>query len=379
MSFLSDGQNDFAVVVGLQFYPGLKANGSVGLSGPENDANDFYDWVISSTGGNLPLQNVSKILSSSFPEPIPDSDYAFALPGSSDIIKVFEKIRNLSIVNERNHTGSRVGRRLYIFMSGHGIAPNTYGNKLEKEAALLMCNVPPDNRAAPNYHIPGGYTANWFCENDCFEEVFLFMDCCRDPTIVPAINMYLPPIGNHSDTKRFYALSTRWSLKSREKMFNGRMRGVFTKVLLDALNGASAVLDPENLNQTIINGKSLKSFLYNNISKEVDSEYQEPDIDYFPKRNEGEDILVKTIDTSLLPTFPIEISVPHNASGSINIFNSSLNEVTNALIQDAPEEIDFELPLGKYLLNGIVNNRPKSVRFDVRGTECVENKGHVNL
>jgi hypothetical protein len=302
-----------------------------------------------------------------------------ALPAGGDIIKVFEKIRSRSKTNQENFIGSRVGRRLYIFMSGHGIAPGTFGNKLEKEAALLMCNVPPDNKGAVGYHIPGGYTANWFCENDCFEEIFLFMDCCRDPTIVNAINMYFPGRGSKDDTTRFYALSTRWSRRSREKMFDGKMRGVFTKTLLDALSGASAVNDPKGSGQTVITGRSLKNFLYSNINKEVDPQFQEPDIDYFPKRNEGEDILVKNLGMSPLTTFPVEIDATANAAGSVTILDGNLNEVANALVQNPPLKINFNLPIGKYLLMGTVDNLSKSVRFDILGTESPTNKGHIIL
>lgn len=42
-------ENDFAVIVGLQHYPAIDdpANGKPPLSGPENDANDFNEWILS--------------------------------------------------------------------------------------------------------------------------------------------------------------------------------------------------------------------------------------------------------------------------------------------------------------------------------------------
>jgi len=379
MAFLTDGQDDHAVIIGLQNYPGLDdvANGVLPLSGPENDANDFYNWIISPTGGNVPLQNVIKIISSDYP--VSTNGYADVLPAGGDIINVFEKIRHRSQTSLKNHLGSKIGRRLYIFMSGHGIAPSTFGNKLEKEAALLMCNVPPDNKGGVSYHIPGGYTANWFCENDCYDEVFLFMDCCRDPVSVNAINMFLPAKGNKENTTRFYALSTKWSRRSREKSFDGKMRGIFTKVLLEALNGASAVIDPQDSQQAHITGKSLRSFLYNNLNQQIDPQFEEPDIEYYPKANEGADIIVANFDINRLSSYPAEIKLSNYTGANIEVYESNLLPFTTITVQDPNQVIHLNLPKGKYLLNGIVDNKLKSVRFDILGTESPGSRVVITL
>jgi hypothetical protein len=369
--------NDYAVVVGLQTYPGYDdpANGKPPLTGPENDANDFYEWLKSIDGGAVPDTNISCILSSKY-APAPGNDYWLAAPSDADVIKAFEKLRRRSLANQGRGLGSNIGRRLYIYMSGHGIAPNTFGNKLEKEAALLMCNVDPTNIGAARYHIPGGYTANWFCENDCFEEVFLFMDCCRDPTIVNSINMFFTAKGNKDDTTRFYAFSTGWSRSSRERMFNGRMQGVFTQTLLQGLKGASAVSENGDPVNGVITVASLSSFLYNNLQKKIDPDFQEPDIDYYPKTNLGNDIVIKK---AALGNFPVVISIPDNAIGNIVIVDGEYKEVKNQPVVDPPMVLHFSLPKGVYLVTGIVALQSKSVRFDVLGTETITNPVNVSL
>ena len=41
--------NDYAVVVGINHYPGLSD-----LKGAENDARAFQDWLVRKDGGNIP-------------------------------------------------------------------------------------------------------------------------------------------------------------------------------------------------------------------------------------------------------------------------------------------------------------------------------------
>ena len=42
-----------------------------------------------------------------------------------------------------------------------------------------MANATPE-RVGSTYHVLGQYTADGFFKARCFEEVFLFMDCCRE-------------------------------------------------------------------------------------------------------------------------------------------------------------------------------------------------------
>ena len=56
--------DDYAVVVGVARYPELSAEGAAAdLEGPDNDAQDVYDWLVSPDGGGLDPGNVKLLRS----------------------------------------------------------------------------------------------------------------------------------------------------------------------------------------------------------------------------------------------------------------------------------------------------------------------------
>ncbi|HEV7333087.1 MAG TPA: hypothetical protein VGN63_18780 [Flavisolibacter sp.] len=360
--------NDYAIVVGLKKYPGLDKSQKP-LEGPENDAMDFYNWVLSSKGGQVPKDQIQLILSSHFPS-VNSDDFMDAKPAEIEIGKAFQRLWDLAKANQKNRKPAKVGRRLYIFMSGHGIAPQHFGNKIEKESALLMSNVDPDNMAAPRYHIPGTYVANWFCENDLFDEIFLFMDCCRDKVTAASINTFLPAKGDSDKAKRFYAFASRWSRKTRERPMpdeNNKVRGVFTKTLLKALEGAAAMAEKNNKLFGHITFESLQSYLINNMKhfmdtpSPTDSEPVEPDVDYFPKS--ARDTVV--VGTSV-PDFEVTIKAPAGASGEVGVYSSVLKAyVKRFQAAELPKQI--ALPREEYILVATVNGQLYSEPIKVEG------------
>lgn len=376
-------ENDFAVVVGLQHYPAIDdpANGKPPLSGPENDANDFYKWVRSPEGGNVPEHNAKLILSSQY-DPVTAADFLQAKPAELDVVAAFEKLKNASMDKQAKGFGSVIGRRLYIYMSGHGISPTPFGTRIAKETGLLMSNADPNNIGAARYHVPGTYTATWFCENDCFEEVFLFMDCCRDNVIVPSSNLYLPPKGDSQVSKKFYAYATRWSRRAKEKMFDGRMQGIFTRTLLMALKGASAEPDPADPAKGVITGASLKSYLYRNMKEFIDPAFsndpqgQEPDVDYYPKAHEGRDIIVKA-DVPLT-LFPLLVNIPAGVTGSVKLLDHQFREIDKKPAA-APQQLQFNLPVGTYLVIYTSNGDAANKRVEIKGIEGPGREATVEL
>ena len=75
--------DDRAIVVGVSRYPILGD-----LAGPENDANEFADWLRSPDGGAVPAENVELILS---PEPPPGSSPLKAEPTTSALEGAFDE------------------------------------------------------------------------------------------------------------------------------------------------------------------------------------------------------------------------------------------------------------------------------------------------
>jgi hypothetical protein len=367
-------QEDHAIIVGLKNYPGLASSGEFPqLAGPENDANAFEAWALSPEGGAIPKGHVYKILSSEFPENFPIvSD---AKPADAEIIKVFVNLRNISEKNKSARIGPRVGRRLYIFMAGHGIAPTPYGDKLTKEAALLCANVEKGTLSTSRSHIPGVYAASWFGATKCFDEIFLFMDCCRDQTTVPNINAFLDNTGNDIDSKYFFAFATKWSRRARERAMpdeQNAIRGIFTKTLLLGLSGGAAERDPADPESVtgIITFESLQGYLTNNMKKFIDPAFSddprlhEPDINYSPVNKT--DIITRT----RLQTFPATIEAPPGATGNVDIFSTVTNKVVKTFKVSELPKVEM-LSRESYILMAIVDGNIKYFPLNVKGVEGI--------
>src|SRR5262249_52459035 len=157
---MAKNPTDHAIVAGVNNYPGLSD-----LNGPVNDALAFQEWLLSDDGGGLDPGNVKTILS---PAPFqPDTDPANWVPTSEQIAAA---LRTLQGLGKKLSLGKTIGRRLYIFLSGHGFAPD------KVQPALLTANADSENL----YHVPGRAYAEWFRNRAWFDEVVLMMDCCRE-------------------------------------------------------------------------------------------------------------------------------------------------------------------------------------------------------
>lgn len=365
-------EKDHAIIIGLQNYPGL---GDPALSGPEYDAREFEKWALAESGGAVPTGNINRILSSDFPPPF--ASLMLTRPTELEIINAFEHLHTIFRENLKKGVEPKVGRRLYIYMSGHGIAPSPLGDATE-ESALLTSNVDPNQVKLPRYHIPGNYTATWFCRNDYFDEVLLFMDCCRDLTTVPFINVLFASTGTSVKAKKFCAFATKWSRRAREKSINGQMQGIFTKTLLLGLNGAAAERDPDDPQQGIITYESLQSYLVNNMKAFIDPQFrddpkvQEPTIEYAAADKRS--IIIRTA----LQKFPVTINPPPGATGEVGIFSALAKRIIQRIpVSDLP--ITVELPREDYALLAVVNGEMKDFMLPVTGIEGVQLKSDDNV
>jgi hypothetical protein len=106
------------------------------------------------------------------------------------------------------------------------------------DAALLMANA---GSGFMGFHIPGNGYTEWFRKAGIFEELVLFMDCCRDDVNnVPRRNPPWDEMAPVARTRTFFAgLATQWSLKAREEQVDGKMQGLFTRALLDGFKNAA--------------------------------------------------------------------------------------------------------------------------------------------
>src|SRR5262249_24767328 len=146
------------------------------LAGPANDAQAFRDWVVDPHGGGLPVGQVQLILSPDFPA----DDVR---PTQYDVLRAFEGLLDLAQSSAAAGQGWRgVGRRLSLYFAGQGL------DTADHRPALLMANASP---RMLGYHVSGPAYADLFSRAGAFDEILLFMDCCREQPVL--VSPMLPP------------------------------------------------------------------------------------------------------------------------------------------------------------------------------------------
>ena len=106
--------------------------------------------------------------------------------------------------------------------------------------------LPSDaRRFKPAHHLAGRKYANHLRQLGVFEEILLFMDCCRDKLRGGHAGHfpYDEAEGDASanDVHHFYAFASGFDKKTREQDVtgSGRLQGIFTHTLLDGLRGSA--------------------------------------------------------------------------------------------------------------------------------------------
>jgi len=242
---------DYAVVIGIDDYK----NPPYGpLEGAKRDAQDFVDWLKSPDGGGLLPQNVDPFTKL--------SNAAGSDPTLSDLWSLLNKVRKLATLGKK-----RIGRRLYLFLAGHGVSP------LDLDEAGLV-TLEAEQALTP--YLAGKDNADAFCFASRFDEVLLFMDCCRvsDLLIERISNPFAekPNPAAAGKVKRFYAFATAFGRTSRENVVGGVVRGIFSRALIEGLKGGAPPDAEGRLTTT-----QLRAYLEAELKKiKLDGEEQVP-------------------------------------------------------------------------------------------------------
>lgn len=296
--------DDHAVVVGIANYPLLDP-----LNGPENDARDFAAWLQEPTGGAMPAENIDCILSS---DPIPPGAAAMPEPTTVKLDGAFERI-----IDRSKEHGGRGGRRLYVYLAGHGFAPTIH------DVVLLMANA---TKGRTGHHLAGRMYADWFRKAAYFDELVLFMDCCREH--YPRIPVRPPPweeLTSRQLSNYFYGYANQWSGPSREGAYGpeGEVRGLFTLALLAGLRSANR--DSEGR----LTGSTLQGFVFSYMQQlapaVIGTNAQEPEFDY-PRNNE---IVFATTGAPTTWTVHVELS-PANRGKQVELIGGELQVIPPA-------------------------------------------------
>jgi hypothetical protein len=356
--------NDHAIVIGINKYKHL-----TDLKGPVNDAMCFREWLLDPDGGDVPKDQIDVLLSEAdAPHACPDPALpAEAVLSSIDYARIDELFDDLITIAA--DTGERVGRRLYVFLAGHGLGPTP------SETVVLMSNG--DNAQRSGFHIPGRRYIEWFRAAALFEEIVLFMDCCRD--IPGPVQMKPPPWPDSSDpagadVKFCFGFGTKWSSKARERAVPGceHVHGVFTCALLDALKHSPPNDEGQVLASTIAGyvRERLKKLEDEGFFKPGEFEKRRPEFDHA----EHSDFVFLHRETATRTPVRITFSAP-DASTAVKL-------MSNEVVGDDFEVVGtresmtgtWEIPLaaGFYFLQAIepgTGHITKQKAFSVTGQE----------
>jgi hypothetical protein len=210
---MNANDQDYAIIIGLNHYLTLRP-----LDGPIPDACQLRDWLLSADGGKLLPEHcllIPSVDNCSTPE---QSHIDLALS------KLFKEAKNGQ------------PRRLYFYFSGHGFGANWEANG--------MC-LPIWSEELYNAALSSEAYLDLLVQSDIFEEIYFFMDCCRDRRIntKPLHPMLGIPGEAGGKTMALVLYAAEYENPAWEGLTiaNGNMsaHGFFSRALLDALGGAA--------------------------------------------------------------------------------------------------------------------------------------------
>lgn len=208
---------DYALVVGIDDYPNFGSNGR-DLKGAIRDAKRFSKWLLDTkTGGGLPAGQCKVITSAGDPMAL----------NKDTIDDAMDEIWKLAKANGG-------GRRLYMFFSGHGQLVDD-PDFLSFEQALCL---PRWSYTRPHAAILTDSYRKVVQKCMPFEEIAVFLDCCRVSTIrVRADNTSLgcPQFGEGHDGIRIQVF---YAAEPMKRAFEGEdeiVHGHFTSALIQGL------------------------------------------------------------------------------------------------------------------------------------------------
>jgi Caspase domain len=235
--------HDRAVVIGISRYADAETEPAwiTNLNGPDLDAEAVASWLRRPDGGGLPDENVSLIRSADFPDPTNIG------PQQQRILDEFAALRDLP----RNaYEGQFTGRRLYLYVSGHGMAER------REDAAVITAEA----KRAKVLNVLVTSWFEWFGDAARFQELVLWVDTCatRDASGLLTRCDWDREVRPDSDkVRRFYAFAAGLGKTAVENEIQGEWHGVFTYALLKGLDGALG---------TPVKSSDLRAFVHNSLT-----------------------------------------------------------------------------------------------------------------
>ena len=330
--------NDHAILIGINSYPELGEGGKAAdLNGPGNDVDAVRAWLVDPRGGAFPpdTPNIHELRS------LPAMTAASARPTVDELDSLVARLDEIAVANRKAGKGQQVGRRLYLYMSGHGFSPS------RQRACLFSANA--RERLGLNVHATGWL--NWLQDSGYFREYVLWVDACmnrmsflqpHDPPLPPVV-VSNPPLAN------FVAFAAQRPLKAVEKAIvedQGKTHGIFTWTLLEGLRGAAADANGRVTGTSLANWvRNAQSARYSQSDRDDRDVAQEPEI---VQQDAG---LVFARGVSA-PAYDVALSFPTvTQSASARLWSGSPPTVLRTIPIDAAATVVIELRPGLYVVD----------------------------
>jgi hypothetical protein len=329
-------KEDYAIIVGISKYPLMQVDGqSRDLDGPANDVKVMTEWLVGQAG--VPCENVVVMSSDSWGNNCQEvSQWALSpSPTRNDLYSLLEKHVQQSAI--RIHTGNpRIGRRLWVYMAGHGFAPLS----ATRDICILSADSLPQTLVR---NVCLTRWVDWIAEDLAFDEVVMFLDCCAE--IAAALTPGLPQAHNvirrPEPARRLMIAAAQFSKQTFEQAdSNGKVLGVFTQHLLKALGGAAGVS-----NSGHVTSRELKAY-FENMPPAGPADGS-PALQ--AKVLEADPIEVVHLGAPHSPSYAVATELP---AGSKVKLTNGVNHPVADLVVAADGTVSCQVPIGIYLLSG---------------------------
>lgn len=230
---------------------------SLRLSGAVNDALAMKEWLLDTSGGNVPNQNLFLLLNHDNRPGMPPSRKATVQNIGDAILEV-----------TRRYRGN--GERLFFYFAGHGLS-TIY------DYTIVPAICPSDF----NGSFPGRTTisinsiTNYF-KTQQFQEQFFFFDACRDiPYNTPfrVGHFEAPDLRTFPNIQQTVIYATSPGQRALELLTPGNESGAFTDALIRGLNGEgkSKIYDVTQ-DKYLIKADRLLEFVRDEVEKKFQTE-----------------------------------------------------------------------------------------------------------
>lgn len=318
----------YAIVIGLSNYPRF-TDPPADLRGPVNDAEAVRDWLL--TKGGIDEKNMW-FAASSAQQP------KAARPTRDQLDKAMVWLDARGLKNANKGNGRKVGRRLYIYIAGHGFSP------VMRQGCLLAGNASPTQ---VNANIGVSNWLEWLQDANYFREYVLLMDCCMNRVLVatPMPAPVVPYVDSEPPFATFVALAAQRPLKAVEVAIpadKGKFHGVFTWAFLKGLEGAAAN------RYGIVNGHSMANWLRNAVYPWLTpADRADTDVSKQPEIVAEDAALVFATGVAPLP-FKVTLKFPADAVGKpVRLWSGT---PPRAEAFQAKARMERKLPAGLYVV-----------------------------